>query len=394
MSMPSISMTIAADFEPLAQKFFRTIGTGRGGGALAVYQHGRLVLDVWAGSVDGDRPWQHDTMAMTYSTGKGVAVTVIHRLVDQGLLSYDRPIADYWPEFAAAGKESITVRELLNHRAGLHRIRGLVPDAIDAALDEWPDVAAALAACPPDERRFRAQGYHAASFGRLVAELVERVTGAPFGEVVHTEIAEPLGERDFWFRVPEVERHRIAPLSPGIHIAGISFGVVASTLRAFGISGLAEAFPPAVYAEQNNPNIHDLVEPAWNGVFSARALAKMYGAIANGGMIDHQQFLSSDSVLTIAQMPRNSSRDYVLGLSMHHWLGYHRVLLPTGGSRNGFGHSGTGGSGAFAFPEIGLSIAFITNRLGCKMTSAIDLRLARLCAQAQRVGRRTRAYAQ
>ncbi len=389
-SAPFESMTIAADFEPLAAHFFRTIAGDDGGGALAIYQHGELVLDVWAGSTDRDRPWQQDTMALSYSTSKGVAATVVHRLTDRGLLSYDSPVADYWPEFAAAGKDAITVRTLLNHRAGLHRVRGLVPDTIDAALAEWPDVAAALASSAPDKRRLNAQGYHAVSFGTLVAELVERVTGAPFCDVVRTEIAEPLGEQDFWFRVPTTERHRIAPLSPGVHIAGIPCGIVASTLRALGITGVAEAFPPLIFTAQNHPGVHDLVQPGWNGVFTARALAKMYGAIANRGVIDRQQFLKPDTVATIAQMQHNSRRDYVLGLSMHHWLGYHRVLLPRGSSRRAFGHSGTGGSGGFAFPEIGLSIAFTTNRLGCRATSVIDLRLARFCAHAERIGR-TRA---
>ncbi len=112
------SMIVDSRFIPLAIKFFRVFRSRRaGGGALAVFLRGRPVLDIWAGDIGSGNPWRRDTMAMSYSTGKGVAATVIHRLADRGLIDYEQPVADYWPEFGSAGKGSITVRELLNHRA-------------------------------------------------------------------------------------------------------------------------------------------------------------------------------------------------------------------------------------------------------------------------------------
>lgn len=141
---------------------------------------------------------------------------MVHRLAERGLIGYDTPVAEYWPEFAAHGKDDITVRDVLSHRAGLHRVRGLVPGR--EGILNYDMVVRALAASPPDPRRIRTSGYHAITFGWLVAEIVQRVTGAAFIDVVRDEIADPLGLDEFWFRVPESERRRIArifrPLSP------------------------------------------------------------------------------------------------------------------------------------------------------------------------------------
>ncbi|MEU1996433.1 serine hydrolase domain-containing protein [Nocardia gamkensis] len=379
------SMVLDARFVPLAEKFFQVCRARRtGGAALAVFRHGQPVLDIWAGDAAPGRPWQRDTMAMSYSTGKGVAATVLHRLADRGLLDYDRPVADYWPEFAAAGKESITVRELLNHRAGLHRIRGLVTG--DAYLDH-DTIAAALAAAAPDPRRHRAPGYHTVTFGPLVVELAQRITGRPFPDLVRSELAEPLGISDFWFRVPPEHRHRIAPLSPAVRVAGFDFETFATRARRTRyLSALADSIPEGLVRRQNDPMVHDGVHPGWNGVFTARALATMYAALANNGVIDSTAFLTSETVAQIVRMPRATGRDYILNVTPHHWLGYHRPM--TASNAPGLGHLGTGGSGGFAFPDVGLSIAFVTNRLGSRISAAGDLRMAAFTAMAYRLASR------
>ena len=170
-------------FLPLADRFFAMYRQPQqGGGALVVYLGGEKVLDIWAGNADRDRRWDHDTVSLSFSTGKGVASTVVHRLAERGLIDYDAPVARYWPEFAAAGKDKITVRELMSHRAGLHRVRGLMPHPLD--LMDYDAVVAALAAEKPDPRRLRGPGYHAVTYGWLVAELVARVSGQPFIDVV------------------------------------------------------------------------------------------------------------------------------------------------------------------------------------------------------------------
>ncbi|WP_280480855.1 serine hydrolase domain-containing protein, partial [Nocardia cyriacigeorgica] len=217
---PAAPMLIDDRFVPVATKFFAMMRRRRhGGAALAVYLDGEPVLDIWGGWAAAGRRWRGDTMALAYSTGKGVAATVAHRLIERGVLALDEPVATYWPEFAANGKDAITVREVLNHRAGLQRTRGLIDDP-DGMLDH-DTLAAALAASAPDPLRLRASGYHGLTFGTLVAEIAQRATGRPFPELVRTELAEPLGQADLWFGVPEHHRSRIAPLSPRLHVGRV-----------------------------------------------------------------------------------------------------------------------------------------------------------------------------
>ncbi|TQF69075.1 beta-lactamase family protein [Rhodococcus spelaei] len=385
-SRPPTQMHVDPRFLPLADAFFELYRTrDNGGGALAAYLNGELVLDIWAGWADRDRRWTRDTMALSFSTGKGVASTAAHRLAERGVLVYDEPVASYWPEFAAAGKERITVRDMLTHRAGLHRVRGLVPGR--RGLLDYDAVVAALAAAAPDTRRLRAPGYHAVTFGWLVAETVTRATGRDFVDVVRDEIAKPLGVGDFWYRVPADQRGRIAKLFPHIAPGGVPWELTSSVLsRVRPLRGLAEAAMPDGFDELvRDPAVHDAVMPGWNGVFTARALARMYGAIANGGAIDGVQFLAPE---TIAQMGtvQTRGRDYVLGAPVNWRLGYHPVIVANRVQpRRAFGHYGVGGSGAYADPDSGLSLAFVTNRMGNALTALGDLRLARLGAKAQAI---------
>lgn len=391
-------MLVDPRFIRLADQFFGLFAQpARGGGALAVYLDGKPVVDIWAGWADKERRWNGDTVALTFSTGKGVASTVVHRLAERGLIDYDIPMAEYWPEFAAHGKDDITVRDVLCHRAGLHRVRGLVPGR--EGILHYDAVVRALADSPPDPRRIRTSGYHAITFGWLVAELVQRATGTPFTEVLRTEIAEPLGLDEYWFRVPESERHRIAKIYRHLGPPGVRWNTASSVLSwVRPVRGLAEAGMPESFDELvRDPRVHDSVMPGWNGVFSARALARMYGALANGGMVhptgsDRKtrgpeqggRFLAPRTIETISQVQPTHSRDYVLGVPIHFTLGYHRpVLMSKQQPRHAFGHYGVGGSGAYADPDLGMSIAFVTNGLGSMVTALGDARLARLAATAQ-----------
>ncbi|MEU7139586.1 serine hydrolase domain-containing protein [Nocardia sp. NPDC046473] len=391
-------MLVDPRFIRLADQFFGMFSQpNRGGGALAVYLDGKPVVDIWGGWAGQDRRWNGETVALTFSTGKGVASTVVHRLAERGLIDYDAPVARYWPEFGAHGKDDITVRDVLSHRAGLHRVRGLVPGR-EGILD-YDAVIRALADSPPDPRRIRTSGYHAITFGWLVAEIVQRVTGDPFIDVVRREIAEPLGLDEFWFRVPESERYRIAKIFPHLSPPGIRWNTASSVLSwVRPIRGLAEAGMPESFDELvRDPRVHDAVMPGWNGVFSARALARMYGALADHGRVyvpgtgATVQFLRPETIETINQVQPAESRDYVLGLPLRFTLGYHRpVLMSKQQPRKAFGHYGVGGSGAYADPELGMSIAFVTNRLGNAVTALGDARLARLAATARNTVRRAK----
>ena len=180
-------------FAPVVSYFGQLFNPGsRGGGALAVRWHGRPVVDVWAGFADRrlSQPWERDTVTICFSTTKGVASTVIHRLADRGLVDYGAPVASYWPEFGVAGKQAITVRQLLSHQAGLHSMTDLVQCREDLlnhiALEDR------LAARPPDPWPGH-PGYHAITFGWLLAGLARRVTGLGMAELVRGELAQPLG---------------------------------------------------------------------------------------------------------------------------------------------------------------------------------------------------------
>ncbi|MGK8524748.1 serine hydrolase domain-containing protein [Nocardia asteroides] len=358
-----------------------------GGGALAVYLHGEPVVDVWAGFARPDVPWGHDTVAMAYSTGKGIASTLVHRLAERGLIDYDEPVATYWPEFAAAGKDRITVRALLTHRAGLHRLRGLLPGPVELLFDDAA-VTAALAAAAPDPRHEVTSGYHGITYGHLVAELVRRVTGTEFTELLRTEIAQPLGAEELWFRVPESERGRIATNFPRLTVAGMSWERGAQLLARTRFAAAADTTPAGFAELVAHPRLHDSVMPGLNGVFSARALARVYGALANAGRLDGYRLLRED---TIEQMTRRQvfTPDYVLAFRIPWALGYHGVPMKPSRADpvSAFGHFGLGGSGGFADPATGMSLGFVTNRLGSRLTPLGDARLARLGALAHNLAR-------
>ncbi|WP_330253188.1 beta-lactamase family protein [Nocardia sp. NBC_00565] len=384
-------MLIDDRFTAVATKFFAMFRRkSHGGGGLAVYLHGEPVLDIWAGWADANRRWHADTMALSYSTGKGVTATVAHRLIERGILDLDAPVATYWPEFAANGKGDITIRDVLNHRAGLQRTRGLVANP-DDQLDH-DAVAAAMAAAAPDPLRLRASGYHGLTFGTLVAEIAQRATGRDFLDLVRTELREPLGDNDFWFGVPEHQRYRVARLSPRLGVAKIPFDTL---IAPFASVQLVDSARGAIYDGWADMTLgtrpYDAMMPGWNGVFTARALAKMYGAIANDGLVGNRRLLRPETTGHIAEMPPNSRYDYVLGAPPHFALGYHRAIVGTRLTRQTFGHFGIGGSGAVANPRLGLSVAFVTNHLGNHAMSLGDARLPFLAALAERAVRSDRA---
>ncbi|MFC5175166.1 serine hydrolase domain-containing protein [Nocardioides taihuensis] len=382
-------MCVDPRFQTTADRFFDTFRTtAHGGGAAAAYLHGELVLDVWAGWRAKDLRWTHDTVTMCFSTGKGVASTVLHRLADRGLVDYDQPVAAYWPEFAAAGKDRITVRELMSHRAGLHNVRAIAPTR-EILLDN-DAFANALAAGSPDPRRFRGPGYHAVTYGNLVAEVAARVTGKDFTTLLREEVAEPLGVDEFWFHVPLDHRVRIARVFPTVKPGPLPWSTTGRLLSAVpGLRAVAEAGMAAGFDELvRSPEAHDAVMPGWNGVFSAEALAKMYVALANGGVVDAKRYLSADRIRQMAQV-QTRDRDYVLGIRPNWRLGYHpawlRIPEPPLGS---IGHYGFGGSGAWADPETGLSFAFVSNRLGNALQPITDGRMSRIGGAAIEAARR------
>jgi CubicO group peptidase (beta-lactamase class C family) len=388
------------EFSGVAEALRRQVRRSGRGAAVCVYHRGRKVVDLWAGSRDEEgRPWRADTLAMSFSTTKGVVATALHVLVDRGLLDYDDAVSKHWPEFAQAGKRGITVRDVLSHRAGLPQIRPLV-DRADRLLD-WQYMVRALERAAPRLRPGGDSAYHAFTFGWLAGEIIQRVTGRSLVDVIRSEIAEPLrldgvyiGTRD-----PEV-RKRIASVG-GVAPNAIISGVLSSRRLFAALRVLARGvrlpIDPLLMTDALipsddaglifEPRIFDAPVPAANGLFTARSLARMYACLAGGGELQGVRLLSRETLARATEV-QTRRPDRVIMLPMHWRLGYHSAFTTAGRIESGFGHFGYGGSGAWADPKTELAFAMVNNRLGGSPFG--DLRIAELGAAAVRGAREVR----
>lgn len=332
-----------------------------GGGALAVYLDGKPVVDIWTGWSDrrGRQPWTADTGAMVFSATKGVASTVIHRLADRGLLDYDAPVAEYWREFGANGKADITIREMMSHRAGLSHLNGLSKaDVMDhERMEQW------IAAAPASQLRGK-PAYHAITYGWLLAGLARAVTGKGMRRLFREEVAAPLNTDGIHLgRPPAAAPTRPAQIiHPQLNIQNPVFNYVAPRAALLQMTaGFGALYFPGMRAVvQGDIPLLDSEIPSANGVATARALAKMYGAIANGGVIDGAPYLSPEIAHGLSGR-RSLHRDHSVLMPMSFHLGYHALPIP--GVLPGFGHVGLGGSVGWAVPSLGLSFAVVHNRL-------------------------------
>jgi CubicO group peptidase (beta-lactamase class C family) len=338
-----------------------------GGGALAVFLHGEPVVDVWTGYADrrGTEYWTADTGAMVWSVTKGLASTVIHRLADRGLIDYDTPVAEYWPEFAANGKAAITVRDVMRHRAGLSQLNGVSK----AELLDHRAMEARLAAAPVNRVLSGKPAYHALTYGWLMSGLGRAITGKGMRDLIREELAEPLNTDGLHLGRPPADSPTRAAgiLVPQGTFSNPVFNFVAPRMAALQYSGVFGSmyFPGMKAVVQGDIPFLDSEIPAANGVTTARGLAKMYAAIANGGRIDGTQFLSQERVAGLVGRPSlYPDRNIFVPLSFH--LGYHSLPFPPG-LMPGFGHAGLAGSVGWADPSTGLSFGFVHNRLLTRM---------------------------
>ena len=365
-------------FLPVARAFTKLVGRGAGGGALVVTLRGETVVDLVTGHADRARrrPWTPDTLAISFSTTKGVASTVIHRLAEQGALAYDDPVAQHWPEFAAGGKECVTVRDLLTHRAGLHSVQAVAdrgPDILDHLAME--EKLAARAVRAPTSR----SAYHAITYGWLLAGIARRVTGHGMAELFESEVAGPLGlDQGIHLGAPPAVLDRVAePVGSALRHLGSAAKVMAPLwTRAARARAAGEALHLPGFDRLftgSRPPIWSTEMPAVNGVFSARALATMYGELADGG----GRLLKPNTTNELGRVQVRDP-DAVLGLRMRWRLGYHQAFGAGPVAPRAFGHYGYGGSGGWADPQTGLSLGFVTNRIGSVSTPLGDLTLLRL----------------
>ncbi|UUN29927.1 serine hydrolase domain-containing protein [Streptomyces sp. FIT100] len=338
---------------------------GELGAAVTVVAGGETVVDLWGGWADGarTRPWQRDTLVNVWSTTKGPTALCAHILADRGLLDLDAPVASYWPEFAAAGKQDMPVRHLLSHRAGLCGLR--VPHTLDDLYD-WESTTSRLAATEPWWEPGTRSGYHAMTYGFLVGEVVRRITGLLPGEFLHREVTGP-GGVDFTIGLPEKEADRAAELVHPPAPAGSEQAAAFAQLAPAAVAALAN--PLVTAATANTPEWRAAEIPAANGHGTARAVAALYGVFASGGLLGERRVLSPEAAERVRE-GQGPCRDLVLGAGFAHdtELGLGLWLSGPNGSYGpnprAFGHDGYGGSCGLADPEAGVSVGYVMNRMG------------------------------
>ncbi|MFG2373034.1 serine hydrolase domain-containing protein [Streptomyces sp. NPDC048504] len=338
---------------------------GELGAAVTVTVGGETVVDLWGGWADAarTRPWERDTLVNVWSTTKGPVALCAHILADRGLLDLDAPVAAYWPEFAAAGKENVLVRHLLSHRAGLAGLRE--PHSL-AQLYDWELTTERLAATEPWWEPGTRSGYHALTYGFLVGEVVRRVSGLLPSAFLEREVTGPLGI-DFTIGLPEKEAGRAAELVHPPAASASEQAAVFSQLAPAAIAALTN--PVAGAAEANTPEWRAAEIPAANGHGTARAIAALYGVFAGRGTYGGHRVLSPEAAERVRE-GQGSCRDLVLGAGFAHdtEIGLGLWLSGPNGSygRNprAFGHDGFGGSFGLADPEAGVSMGYVMNRMG------------------------------
>jgi CubicO group peptidase (beta-lactamase class C family) len=366
--LPLVQGECHARFAPVRDAFAANLrDCDEVGAAVAVVVDGETVVDLWGGHADlaRTRPWERDTIVNVYSCTKGMTALCAHRLVSEGRLDLDAPVAEYWPEFAQAGKDTLPVRWLLGHRSGLAAVRPILPGA---ALYDWDAMCDALAAETPWWAPGTAHGYHAVTFGWLVGEVVRRVTGRSLGTYFRQEIAEPLG-LGFHIGVPEAEHARCAEMS-GIPLPSSDerenlAAVIMSDPE--GVAARAFMNPPSVALGVNHAAWRSAEIPGANGHAGARDLARVYGTLARGGDQDGVHVLDAAGIARCAE-EQSHGPDLVLPITTRFGLGF---MLPQdrpdarfGPSRGAFGHPGAGGSVGFADPESRLGFGYVMNRMG------------------------------
>ncbi len=357
------------DFKAVAKRFEKQIPkSGIGGSAICVYYRGEKVVDLWAGTKNNQgESWQEDTLALSFSTTKGVASTLLHILVGKGLASYDDPVAKYWPEFSAQGKERITIRQAMHHGAGLYLFEDHVDDGLD--IIDWEKTKRGMAAAKPAHRPGQGSGYHGLNYGHLVGGIIEGITGKPFQEVLQSELSEPLQLDGCYIGLPEDQMHRRAHLitRDGKYFKmkkGAKPQGIMKYARLFGIDfrAIQKTLMPASQRgfSFNDEEVVQACIPAANGMFTARSLARVYAMLANKGELDGLRLIPEGNFKDIAKV-YVKSRDRVIGLPMHWRLGYHRLFAVGARAPKGFAHFGFGGSGACCDPVRKISVAMTLN---------------------------------
>ncbi|MDY7561581.1 serine hydrolase domain-containing protein [Pseudomonas sp. 10B1] len=333
------------------------------GGAVCIQIGGETVVDLWAGTADkdGTEVWHSDTIANVFSCTKPFTAVTALQLVGEGKLHLDDPVANLWPAFATAGKDKITLRQLLCHQAGLPALRQMLPAE---ALYNWQTMTDALAAEEPWWTPGQGHGYAAMTYGWLVGEMLRRADGRGPGESISARIAQPLG-LDFHVGLADEAFYRVAHIARGKGNPGDAAAqrLLQTTMREPS-SMTARAFtnPPSIMTSTNKPEWRRMQQPAANGHGNARSLAGFYTALLDGRLLEAE---------LLGELTREHSvgPDKTLLTPTRFGLGcmLDQPQVPNatyGLGPKAFGHPGAGGSTGFADPEREVAFGFVTNTLG------------------------------
>lgn len=323
-----------------------------GGASFAVAIDGRMVIDLWGGFRDiaQTKPWEENTICNAMSVGKAMAATCLHMLIDRGLVELDAPVARYWPEFAANGKEGLLVRWVLDHRSGLPF---LTDDLWPGAMYDWEAMTKALAAQAPIWPPGTQPAYHIRTFGFLVGEIIRRVTGKRFGQFYRDEIAQPLGI-DFAFGLDPAEFPRTAEFIARAEQAPQDPNSM------FARAGRQWPVP----LDYNADAFRRAEVPSSNGHGNARATARFYSILANGGGFEGKRVLSH-AALDTARAEQYWAKEAVIGRNNRQALGFllNSPQFPIGPGKDSFGQSGMGGAMGMCDPDRGLALGYVMNKM-------------------------------
>lgn len=386
--MTNIAGEVADGFEPVREAFQQNfVRRADIGAAVSIYHRGDKIVDLWGGEARRGEPWVEDTLALVWSTTKGMSAFVAQLLSDRSDLELDSPVVAYWPEFGANGKNEITVRDVLSHGARLPYIPGYRGVMTVDSPAGWGNVAGLVALAESATPVLGAgdHGYHALSFGVLLGEIVKRATGQTLGTVFREEIAEPLG-LETYIGLPDSVSDRVAELQLTMPPPPTDDPVV--------LAAMAEAMGPngpvgqALLVGDNGldgyaavGNSHDFRAaefPAANGVTDARSLAKMYGLLANGGEIGGVR-LTTDASIAAQSAQQWRGTDATLGDEKRYSSGYMLAGTPAesfGPNPDAFGHPGMGGSLGFADSKTGIGFGYVMNHMVFEV--AVDPRVLAL----------------
>jgi CubicO group peptidase (beta-lactamase class C family) len=354
---------VAAGYEPVREAFLANFGAGgECGASVCAMVDGNVVVDLWGGHIDAarDNPWRKDTIVNMMSVAKAAVAVCALQLVEKGEIDLDAPVATYWPEFAANGKQAIPVRWLLDHRAGLPV---LDPNLARGSIYDWKAITRALASQAPAWKPGTNAGYHILTMGFLVGELIRRVTALMPGDYFRKYVAEPLG-LDYHIGLPTEALDRCATFLPAIE--GTIFDVERSAPESY----LARAWRELPHDENFNSLAWRTAQiPGANGHGNARAIARLFACLALGGAIDGVRILKPETVALLAAEQHNLT-EIVMNRSYHQALGVLRNSPPIvwmGPNPNSFGHHGVGGAIGFADPDNRLSFSYAMNQMHARI---------------------------